>query len=132
MESASEISLVTLPHAFKEMMKYVVPGWARPRQVIGKEALEYKLFATEGEPCLFKQHVSPRDIQQGYLGDCWMVSSFSALAEYPDRVRALFKQKELSADGRRSVLRPWKGWGHVDSNGHVNQSIAGVARARAA
>ena len=30
------------------------------------------------------------------LGDCWLVSSFSALAEYPDRVRSLFKQHELS------------------------------------
>jgi len=86
----------------KEMLKYVVPGWARPRQVIGSQAYNYKLFASEGEPCLFK-HVSPRDIQQGYLGDCWMVSSFSALAEYPDRVRALFKQKELSVDGRYDV-----------------------------
>ena len=36
-----------------------------------------------------------QDASQG-----WMVSSFSALAEYPDRVRALFKQKELSVDGR--------------------------------
>ena len=49
-----------------EMMKLVVPGWARPRQMVGKEAGTYKLFATEGEPCLFK-HVSPRDIEQGHL-----------------------------------------------------------------
>lgn len=27
----------------------------------------------------------------GYLGDCWLVASFSALAEYPDRVRSLFR-----------------------------------------
>eukprot|EP00913_Durusdinium_trenchii_P013712 g12874.t1 len=62
----------------------------------------YKLFASEGEPCLFK-HASPRDIEQGYLGDCWMVSSFSAVAEYPDRIRSLFKQHELTADGRYDV-----------------------------
>ena len=48
------------------MMKLVVPGWARPRQMVGKQASKYKLFATEGEPCLFK-HVSPRDIEQGHL-----------------------------------------------------------------
>ncbi|CAJ1421908.1 unnamed protein product [Effrenium voratum] len=86
----------------KEMMKLLVPGWVRPRQMMGKEASEYMLFASEGEPCLFK-HVSPRDIQQGYLGDCWMVSSFAALAEYPDRVRSLFRQQELTADGRYDV-----------------------------
>ncbi|CAK9078051.1 Calpain-type cysteine protease ADL1 (Phytocalpain ADL1) (Protein ADAXIALIZED LEAF1) (Protein DEFECTIVE KERNEL 1) (OsDEK1) (Protein SHOOTLESS 3) [Durusdinium trenchii] len=84
------------------MLHLVVPGWARPRQMIGKEATELKLYGTTGEPCLFK-HVSPRDIQQGYLGDCWLVSSFSALAEYPDRVRSLFKQKSLSADGRYDI-----------------------------
>lgn len=85
-----------------EMMKLVVPGWARPRQMVGKQASKYKLFATEGEPCLFK-HVSPRDIEQGYLGDCWLVSSFAAIAEYPDRVRSLFKQHELTADGRYDI-----------------------------
>ncbi|CAJ1401257.1 unnamed protein product [Effrenium voratum] len=86
----------------EEMMKLVVPGWARPRQMVGKEAGEYKLFATEGEPCLFAR-VSPRDIQQGYLGDCWLVSSMATLAEYPDRVRSLFKQNTLTEDGRYDV-----------------------------
>jgi hypothetical protein len=45
-------------------MKSVVPGWARPCEMIGKNAMEYKLHGVEGEPCLFK-HVSPRDITQG-------------------------------------------------------------------
>lgn len=45
-------------------MKSVVPGWARPCEMIGKEAGEYKLYGTTGEPCLFKR-ISPRDIEQG-------------------------------------------------------------------
>lgn len=48
----------------QEMMKSVVPGWARPCEMIGKEAGEYKLYGTTGEPCLFKR-ISPRDIEQG-------------------------------------------------------------------
>ena len=40
---------------------------SRPSRV-GKHATKYKLYGVQGEPCLFK-HVSPRDIQQGYLGD---------------------------------------------------------------
>ena len=47
---------------FQEMLHLVVPGWARPRQMIGKEATELKLYGTTGEPCLFKQlrmHRSP-------------------------------------------------------------------------
>mmetsp|Transcript_31453 Transcript_31453/g.55706 ORF Transcript_31453/g.55706 Transcript_31453/m.55706 type:complete len:477 (+) Transcript_31453:46-1476(+) len=86
----------------QEAMKYIVPGWARPRQMIGRQAYNYQLFATEGEPCLFK-HASPRDIEQGYLGDCWLVASFAAIAEYPDRLRSLFKQKELTEDGKYEV-----------------------------
>jgi len=86
----------------EEMLHLVVPGWVRPRQMIGKEAKQYKLYQSTGEPCLFK-NVSPRDIQQGYLGDCWLVSSFAALAEYPDRVRALFKQHTLTEDGRYDI-----------------------------
>jgi len=86
----------------QDMLKLVVPGWVRPVEMVGKHATKYKLYGVTGEPCLFK-HVSPRDIQQGYLGDCWLVSSFSALAEYPDRVRSLFKQHELSEDGRYDV-----------------------------
>jgi len=86
----------------QDMLKLVVPGWVRPVEMVGKYASQYKLAGVTGEPCLFK-HVSPRDIQQGYLGDCWLVSSFSALAEYPDRVRALFKQHELTEDGRYDI-----------------------------
>eukprot|EP00913_Durusdinium_trenchii_P025276 g23728.t1 len=86
----------------REVMSHIVPGWVRPCEMIGKDAGQYKLHGIEGEPCLFK-HVSPRDIKQGYLGDCWLVSSFSTLAEYPDRVRSLFKQQKLSEDGRYDI-----------------------------
>mmetsp|Transcript_44735 Transcript_44735/g.104230 ORF Transcript_44735/g.104230 Transcript_44735/m.104230 type:complete len:501 (-) Transcript_44735:90-1592(-) len=86
----------------EDMMKMIVPGWVRPHQMVGRRAREYKLFGAEGEPCLFK-HVSPRDIRQGTLGDCWLVSSFAAIAEYPDRVRSLFKQSALTDDGKYDI-----------------------------
>ncbi|CAE7725602.1 unnamed protein product, partial [Symbiodinium pilosum] len=38
-----------------------------------------------------------------YLGDCWLVSSFAAIAEFPDRLRSLFKQTTLAEDGRYDV-----------------------------
>lgn len=81
-------------------------------QVMGKDAYNYKLFASEGEPCLFKplrlrearghaktlggpirraktgleeahsslRNVSPRDIEQGYLGDCHLPSPALGMA----------------------------------------------------
>ena len=42
-------------------------------------------------------------------GDCWLVSSFSALAEYPDRVRSLFKQHELTEAAAAGILQ----WGDI-------------------
>jgi len=91
-----------VPKHLLEMMRLVVPGWVRPAEMIGKEAGKYELFGTEGEPCLFSR-VSPHDIKQGHLGDCWLLSAMSTLAEYPDRIRCLFKQKTLAEDGRYDV-----------------------------
>jgi len=36
---------------------------------------------------------------QGELGDCWFLASAAALAEYPDRIRRIFKNQEYSAEG---------------------------------
>jgi len=42
---------------------------------------------------LFGETIDPDDIKQGAIGDCYFVSSVSALAERPERVRALFYNK---------------------------------------
>ena len=43
--------------------------------------------------------VIPNDIAQGDLGNCWIINSFSALAEYPDRIHNIFHNTEKSEDG---------------------------------
>jgi len=42
---------------------------------------------------------SPRDIVQGYIGDCYLVSSLSALADLPGRVERIVKMHEINEEG---------------------------------
>eukprot|EP00929_Paragymnodinium_shiwhaense_P077372 TRINITY_DN39830_c0_g1_i1.p1 TRINITY_DN39830_c0_g1~~TRINITY_DN39830_c0_g1_i1.p1 ORF type:complete len:368 (-),score=62.72 TRINITY_DN39830_c0_g1_i1:254-1357(-) len=66
--------------------------WSRPGRGEGlaDEYNELSLFAG----------VDPNDLQQGYLGDCWLISAFAALAEFPDDLMAVFDRKALSDDGK--------------------------------
>ena len=44
----------------------------------------------EGQLAVFQDDVTPSDIKQGLLGDCYFLSILSALAEVPDRITKLF------------------------------------------
>eukprot|EP00928_Gymnodinium_smaydae_P063236 TRINITY_DN4688_c0_g1_i3.p1 TRINITY_DN4688_c0_g1~~TRINITY_DN4688_c0_g1_i3.p1 ORF type:complete len:494 (+),score=115.80 TRINITY_DN4688_c0_g1_i3:141-1622(+) len=59
-------------------------------------------FLDEAELALFRE-VDAADIFQGGLGDCWLLSAFSALAEFPDALMSLFKQRALSDDGKYEI-----------------------------
>lgn len=48
--------------------------------------------------------VSPNDINQGQLGDCWLLSSIACLAEFPEAVRKLFVSREANEKGVYTVL----------------------------
>ena len=65
--------------------------WKRPAEVYG-----------EGEFSLFKD-INIGDIKQGYWGDCYFLSAVWALAEYPERIKAIFETKELNSPGIYSV-----------------------------
>ena len=61
-----------------------VVGWRRARE------LASKVF--DGDP-------KPRDVGQGALGDCWLLSSLSVLAHFPELVRRVLVTAELSKRG---------------------------------
>lgn len=39
---------------------------------------------------MFDICIEPNDVNQGMLGNCYYMAVLSALAEYPERVKALF------------------------------------------
>ena len=47
--------------------------------------------------------IDPSDVQQRGLGDCWLMCSMSACAEFNGLIANLFTQKELSNEGRYTV-----------------------------
>ena len=47
--------------------------------------------------------IGPGDVTQGRIGDCWLMSSMSACAEFEGMISRLFTQKELSEEGRYSI-----------------------------
>ena len=66
-------------------------SWKRPHEMWG-----------EGNFVLYDQ-IDMNDIQQGELGDCYFLSCLSALAENPDRIKAIFITKEVNDAGIYAV-----------------------------
>jgi calpain-15 len=52
----------------------------------------------QAQMCIYKE-ISPNDIKQGFCGDCYFLSSISSLAEFPERVKAIFITKEINDAG---------------------------------
>jgi len=52
---------------------------------------------------LFEGGISPNDLLQGSIGNCWLVAAMASLAEFPDAVESLFRYHELTPDGHCEV-----------------------------
>lgn len=63
--------------------------WKRPSELPGTP--NPSLWGSNG--------VSPKASKQGELGDCWFLSSASAVAGVPERIHRIFNNTEYSADG---------------------------------
>ena len=59
-----------------------------------------RLLGDPAEAVLFDQ-IRPQDVIQGSLGDCWLLSSLSCLADHPGRIKALFPNtRQLNEEGK--------------------------------
>ena len=51
------------------------------------------------QPIKVFNNISPSDILQGSLGDCYFLSTLSAMAEFPERIQRLFETSEHEPSG---------------------------------
>ena len=76
----------------KEKPKWAQITWERPDKIAA--------FAnSQGSTELFHGDIEPNDVNQGSLGDCWLLSSMSAIAEYPGRIRKMFINEGVDQHG---------------------------------
>eukprot|EP00299_Pterocystis_sp_00344_P019612 c9706_g3_i1.p1 GENE.c9706_g3_i1~~c9706_g3_i1.p1 ORF type:complete len:477 (-),score=94.08 c9706_g3_i1:47-1477(-) len=63
-----------------------------------------KLAAMKGtKPSLFAGAIEPRDICQGAVGDCWLMSALACMAEFPGCIAKIFETREYSPRGKYTV-----------------------------
>eukprot|EP00298_Acanthocystis_sp_HF-20_P012618 c19977_g1_i1.p1 GENE.c19977_g1_i1~~c19977_g1_i1.p1 ORF type:complete len:483 (-),score=135.09 c19977_g1_i1:153-1601(-) len=68
--------------------------------VRASDLMEYKGHDTV---CLFSDKIEPKDISQGELGDCWLMSALACMAEFPGLIRQVFVSGELNFRGKYTV-----------------------------
>ena len=57
----------------------------------------------KGKPGLFPPKIRPSDVQQGGVGNCWLISAFACIAERPGTIQKMFRTNEKSSRGKYSV-----------------------------
>ena len=67
---------------FEQNGKYCRIEWQRLSDIIVCKQL--------GKPHLFNNNILPSDVQQGKLGNNWLLSSIASLAEYPNSIKNCF------------------------------------------
>ena len=71
--------------------------WLRASEVVGNPRVEGQ------RPVLIRNGITASDIGQGALGDCWLLSAFACLSEFPGAIRNLFCTNEINARGKYRV-----------------------------
>ncbi len=92
--------------------KQVAPtAWRRPKDFLPQEH--------RASIAVFIGGIAPNDIDQGQLGDCWVLCAMAAVAEFPAKIKDMFvhakslkvMQQEHAAGAYRVVINK-HGWWH--------------------
>ncbi|CUG89982.1 calpain-like cysteine peptidase, putative [Bodo saltans] len=65
------------------------------------------------QPCLFVNSIEPNDIDQGQLGDCYLMCAMACASEYPALVKDLFSPQQVPQLGIYRVRLCKNGWWQV-------------------
>jgi len=66
-------------------------SWIDWKRVSDNSFPAHTFFGPDG-----KEDITPEDIVQGYIGNCWIMAAISAIAEHPNRVENMFVNTEIS------------------------------------
>ncbi|CAD8113581.1 unnamed protein product [Paramecium sonneborni] len=76
------------------------PNFKKGRDIVWKRPEQ---FLQPGQIKLFDS-IDPMDIKQGELGDCYFLSSLSALAEIPQQIQKLFRHQDYQQSGLYGIF----------------------------
>ena len=85
-----------MPEMDEEHAKWSEIQWVRASEIAC-------LKDEGGNQAIFLEDISPNDIKQGGLGDCYFLSVLSVLAEHPDRIRKLFATDQVNPQGMYGI-----------------------------
>ena len=75
--------------------------WVRVPKLIGD--VKSKQKGKANKMVLFGKKISPNDVKQGGLGNCWLLAALSALAEQPHYIRQMFVTNQINPRGRYKI-----------------------------
>lgn len=113
--------------SFPPSKKSLINDWNDPSDDIQEKVDEWgdmewiraseieELNDDEGTLAVFQNDVTPSDIKQGLLGDCYFLSILSALAEVPERIIKLFITDRTNEYGCYAVV--------VKKNGEAKEVV---------
>ncbi|CAI5439239.1 unnamed protein product [Caenorhabditis angaria] len=79
------------PHSDRSIRRNGEYEWLRPNQIRSKDGEQY--------PWTVFNNPKPSDIEQGGLGDCWLMCAMTLIAERPDLLDSIFPSKDYSPQG---------------------------------
>ena len=75
----------------------------------GGEIFDVKSAEDDKSARLFSGTIEPNDIGQGQLGDCWLLTAFVCMAEFPGAIQSVFLTNQFNPRGRY-VIRLFNGF----------------------